>query len=137
MTHTNNKEKYFFEINKTKYNFFLFDLKDKNGNIYLESGLYTQKTNCQKVIESVIRNSKNEDRFIFGQPYDKKWIAYLRNENGQIIAESANYLDTYVEAKNFIKNFKNLSLKTPVIDKTKIIIHSNKYESETFNPNSN
>ena len=119
MIHSNNNEKYFFEINKTKYNFFLFDLKDKNGNIYLESGLYTQKTNCQKVIESVIRNSKNEDRFIFGQPYDKKWIAYLRNENGQIIAESANYLDTYVEAKNFIKNFKNLSLKTPVIDKTK------------------
>ena len=119
MIHSNNNEKYFFEINKTKYNFFLFDLKDKNGNIYLESGLYTQKTNCQKVIESVIRNSKNEDRFIFGQPYYKKWIFYLRDENGQIIAESANYLDTYVEAKNFIKNFKNLSFDTPVIDKTK------------------
>ena len=119
MIHSNNNEKYFFEINKTKGNLFYFNLKDKNGNICLGSGLYTQKTNCQKVIESVIRNSKNEDRFIFGQPYDKKWIAYLRNENGQIIAESANYLDTKEEAKNFIKNFKNLSLKTPVIDNTK------------------
>ena len=120
MKHSNNNEKYFFEINKTKGNLFYLYLRDGEGNIYLGSGLYTQKTNCQKVIESVIRNSKNEDRFIFGQPYDKKWIAYLRNENGQIIAESANYLDTYVEAKNFIKNFKNLSLKTPVIDKTKL-----------------
>lgn len=116
MTHTNNK-KYFFEIYKTKYNFFLFDLKDKNGNIYLESGLYTQKTNCLKRIEPVIRNSKNEDRFIFGQPYDKKWIVYLRDENGQIIAVSPYFFDTIVEAINFTEDFKNLSLKTPVVDK--------------------
>lgn len=118
MTHSN-KEKFYFEINKNEGNFFLFDLKDKNGNIYLESGLYTQKTNYLKGIRSIIRNSKNEDRFGAKQTYEETWVFYLKDENGQIIAVSPYYFDTIVEAINFIKNFKNLSLKTPVIDITK------------------
>lgn len=135
MTHTNNK-KYFFEINKDKRNLFYFYLRDEEGKILIESGSYTLKTNCKHGIRSIIRNSKNESRFIIGQPYDKKWMVCLRAGNGKTIAIS-DCFDTEKEARNFIEDLKSLSLETPVIDKTKIIIHSNKYESETFNPNSN
>ena len=128
MKDSNNNKKFFFEIDKNKDNFFsyfydrfYFKLKDEEeGKIYLKSDLYTNKTDSQNWINSVIRNSKNEDRFGVIQTYEEKWIFYLRNENGQIIAVSPYYFDTIVEAINLIKNLKNLSLKTPVIDNTKI-----------------
>ena len=53
MIHSNNKEKFYFEIDKNKDNLFYFNLKDKNGKVYLKSGSYTQKTNCQNGIKSV------------------------------------------------------------------------------------
>ncbi|MCX8676239.1 MULTISPECIES: YegP family protein [unclassified Apibacter] len=119
MKHSTNNEKLYFEINKDQYNLFYFNLKDKNGNIYLKSGSYTQKTNCLKGIRSIIINSKNEDRFGAKQTYEETWVFYLKDENGQIIAVSPYYFDTIVEAINFIENLKSLSLKTPVIDNTK------------------
>ena len=119
MIHSTNNEKYFFEINKDQYNLFYFNLKDKNGNIYLKSGSYTQKTNCLKGIRSIIRNSKNEDRFIIKQPYNDTWRVYLKAGNGRTIVKS-NFLDAEEEAKNFIKDLKCLSLDTPVVDNTKL-----------------
>ena len=117
MTHSNNK-KYFFEIYKTKYNFFLFDLKDEEDNILLKSWRYTNKTNCRNGIKTAIINSKNEFRFEVEHIYGEKWIVILKAGNGKRIAYS-QYFDTEEEAKYLIKNLKNLSLKTPVIDKTK------------------
>ena len=119
MIHSANNEKLYFEINKDQYNLFYFNLKDKNGNIYLKSGSYAQKTNYLKGIRSIIINSKNEDRFGAKQTYEETWVFYLKDENGQIIAVSPYYFDTIVEAINFIENLKSLSLKTPVIDNTK------------------
>ena len=121
MIDSNSNEKFYFEINKDQYNLFYFNLKDKNGNIYLKSGSYTQKTNCQKGVKSVIRNSKNEFRFIIEQTCygTETWRVYLKAGNGRTIVKS-NFLDTEEEAKNLIKNLKNLSLKTPVVDKTKL-----------------
>ena len=80
MIHTNKNKKYFFEINKYKDTFsytnyndrFYFNLKDEKGNIYLESDLYVLKTSCKKEIKSVLKNSKNEDRFRLIQTYDDK-----------------------------------------------------------------
>ena len=118
MTHTNNNEKYFFEIKKNKDNFFYFQLKNKEDKILLKSGSYTQKTNCQKGVKSVIRNSKNEFRFEVEHIYDEKWIVFLKAGNGKRIAYS-DCFDTEVEAKNFTEDLKSLSLETPVIDKTK------------------
>ena len=118
MIDSNNNEKYFYEINKDQYNLFYFNLKDKNGNIYLKSGSYTQKTNCLKGIKSVIRNSKNRERFIIEQPFDNAWRVYLKARNGKIIAATTLF-GTEEEAKNFFEILKNVSLKTPFIDKTK------------------
>ena len=119
MTLTNNNKKFYFEIHKYKDNLFYFYLKDEEGNIYLESDLYVRKTSCQEELKSVIRNFKNEDRFRVIQTFDKKWISLLRDESGEIIVESPSF-ETKEEAISLIKNLKNLSLKTPVIDNTKI-----------------
>ena len=42
MIHSNNNEKFFFEINKEeRFNLFYFELKDEEGNIYsLEFNLF-------------------------------------------------------------------------------------------------
>ena len=125
MKHSNN-EKYFFEINKYKDTFpytnyndrFYFNLKDEKGNIYLESDLYVLKTCCKKEIKSVLKNSKNEDRFRLIQTYDDKWVFFLRDETDEIIAESTDF-DNEKEAINFIEDLKSLSLDIPVVDKTK------------------
>ena len=118
MIHSTNNEKYFFEIKKNKDNFFYFQLKNKEDKILLKSGSFTQKTNCQKGVKSVIRNSKNEFRFEVEHIYDEKWIVILKAGNGKRIAYS-QYFDTEEEAKNFTEDLKNVSLKTPVIDNTK------------------
>ena len=119
MIHSTNNEKYFFEIKKNKDNFFYFQLKNKEDKILLKSGSFTQKTNCQKGVKSVIRNSKNEFRFEVEHIYGEKWIVFLKEGNGKRIAYS-QYFDTEEEAKNFIEDLKNVSLKTPVIEKTKL-----------------
>ena len=126
MKHSNNNEKYFFEIHKdydgiflyTTYDLFFFKLKNEEGKILLKSLQYEHKTNCRNGIKTVIRNSKNEDRFEVEHIYDEKWIVILKAGNGKRIAYS-QYFDTEEEAINMIKDLKSLSLKTPVIDKTK------------------
>ena len=131
MKDSNSNEKYFFEINKDQYNLFYFILKDEEGNIYLESWRYTNKTNCRKGIKTVIRNSKNEFRFEVEHIYDEKWIVILKAGNGKRIAHS-QYFDTEEEAKNFIEDLKSLSLDIPVIDNTKTMKDSNNNKKYFF-----
>ena len=127
MIHTNKNKKYFFEINKYKDTFsytnyndrFYFNLKDEKGNIYLESDLYVLKTCCKKEIKSVLKNSKNEDRFRLIQTYDDKWVFFLRDETDEIIAESTDF-DNEEEVINLIKDLNYLSFETPVVDNTKL-----------------
>ena len=117
MTLTNNK-KYFFEINKNEDDFFYFQLKDEKSKIILKSLIYTHKTDCQKWIKSVIRNSKNEERFDVVQGPNERWFVWLNTPYGEVIAIRPSFR-TEKEVKNFIEDLKSLSLKTPVIDKTK------------------
>ena len=118
MIHTINKEKFYFEINKNEDDFFYFQLKDEDGNSYIRSRPHIHKTECLKELKSVLRNLKNRERFIIEQPYNYTWIVYLKAGNGEKIANSPCF-GTKEEAINMIKNLKSLSLKTPVIDKTK------------------
>ncbi|MXO31814.1 DUF1508 domain-containing protein [Apibacter sp. B2912] len=123
MKHSTNNEKFFFEIDKTKDNLFYFQFKDEEGNIYLESDLYVLKTNCQKGIKSVIRNSKNDARVIADYPFYKKWNVFMKTENGKTRAFKTSF-NTYEEANNFIEDLKSLTLKTPVVDYTKLKLKS-------------
>ena len=106
-------EKFYFKIINNN-NLYFFNLKDKNGNIYLKSGSYTQKTNCLKGIRSIIRNSKNDDRFDIKFFLNGLYVVYLEDGNGDVIAISTDLFTNKEEAKNFIEILKNLSLKTPV-----------------------
>ena len=121
---TNNNKKFFFEIYKDEDDVsssndrFYFKLKDEDGNSYIRSRPHIHKTNCLKELKSVLRNSKNRERFIIEQPFDNTWRVYLKAGNGEKIANSPCF-GTEEEAKNFIKDLKSLSLETPVIDKTK------------------
>ena len=124
MKHSNNKEKFYFEIYKDEDDVsssndrFYFKLKDEDGNSYIRSRPHLHKTNCLKELKSVLRNSKNDARVIIEQAYDNTWIVILKAGNGKRIANSPCFR-TEKEAKNFIEDLKSLSLKTPVIDKTK------------------
>ena len=124
MKHSANKKKFYFEIHTdeaelTDLNYrFYFDLIDEKGEILLKSISYTYKIDCQKVIKSVLRNSKNKEHFIIKQAFDNTWIVFMEDGNGIIIAFS-QYFDTEEEVKNLIKDLNCLSLKTPIIDKTK------------------
>lgn len=119
MIHSNNNKKYFFEINKEeRFNLFYFELKDEEGNIYLESWQFTNKTNCRNGIKTVIRNVKNKEFIVLVQISYNKWYCCLNTTNGIIIAFS-QYFETKEEVINMIKDLKSLSLETPVIDKTK------------------
>lgn len=123
MIHSNNKEKYFFEIYQDYDKFtlnedqFFFKLKDKNGKIYLESYPYIHKTKCLKDVKLVIRNIRNEKRFIV-EPTYFGWTVELTDRNGRLITECSVF-DTEEEVINMIKDLKSISFKTPVIDKTK------------------
>ena len=120
MIHSTNNEKFFFEIRKNHFNnSFYFILKDEEDKILLKSWRYTNKTNCRNGIKTAIINSKNEFRFEVEHIYGEKWIVILKAGNGKRIAYS-QYFDTEEEAKNIIEDLKNVSLKTPVIDKTKL-----------------
>ena len=125
MNHSTNKEKLYFEIYKDEYDYstsndlFYFKLKDEEGNIYLESWQFTNKTNCRNGIKTVIRNFKNEDRFEVEQIYVQKWMVRMKTVNSKTIAIIPKEFDTEEEAKNFIEDLKSLTLETPIIDKTK------------------
>ena len=114
MIYPRNNKKFYFEIDKNEDNLFYFQLKDEEGNIYLKSLSYTNKTDCQEVINSVIRNSKNDDRFDIKFFLNGLYVVYLEDGNGDVIAISTDLFTNKEEAKNFIEILKNLSLKTPV-----------------------
>ena len=126
MKHSANNKKFYFEIHIDVVKFtdlnyrFYFDLIDEKGEILLKSWQFTNKTNCRNGIKTVIRNSKNEDRFEVEKIYDQKWMVRMKTVNSKTIAIIPKEFDTEEEAKNFIEDLKSLTLETPVVDNTKI-----------------
>lgn len=120
MIYPRNNKKYFFEIDKNEDNFFYFQLKDEEGNIYLERGAYTYKTNCKHGIKSVIRNSKNRERFIIKQASNKKWTCSLTAENGRTIAFTP-YFKTKLKIEKFVEDLPRIVHYAKFSDKTKRI----------------
>ena len=120
MKDSNSNEKYFFEINKDQYKLFYFYLKDEEGNIYLKRGLYKHKTNCKHGIESLIRNSKNRERFIIKQASIKKWTCSLTAGNGRAIAFTP-YFKTKFRIEKFVEDLPRIVRFAKFSDKTKRI----------------
>jgi uncharacterized protein YegP (UPF0339 family) len=107
-----------FEIFKDKSGGFRFRLKSKKDDIVLLSEGYTQKTNCQKGVSSVKRNSKNEDRFDLRRSENKKWYFNLKAGNGQIVATSQLH-ESEAKAQDAIKEIVGFAPTASITDLSK------------------
>ena len=83
-----------FEIKKTKSGKYKFDLKAANGQVILSSQSYKAKANCMKGINSVVRNSEEDQRFERKTAKDGSPYFNLKASNGQIIGTSEMYSNT-------------------------------------------
>lgn len=77
-----------FELYKDKTGEFRFHLKGKNEEIILTSEAYIQKATCENTIESVRRNSQDENKYDFKKSANDEWFFNLKATNGLIIGRS-------------------------------------------------
>jgi uncharacterized protein YegP (UPF0339 family) len=80
-----------FVITKRTNGEFQFNLKANNGQTIISSEGYTTKLNCEKGIESVKRNSKDDSKFDRKTSSNGKPYFNLKATNGQIIGTSQMY----------------------------------------------
>lgn len=80
-----------FVISKRTNGEFQFNLKAGNGQTILTSEGYTTKTNCENGIESVRKNSQDDNRFDKKTSSNGKAYFNLKATNGQIIGTSEMY----------------------------------------------
>ena len=83
-----------FEIYKDKAGEFRFRLKAGNGQVILASEGYKAKASCVNGIESVRKNSQNDDRFERKETKAGKPRFNLKASNGQVIGTSETYEST-------------------------------------------
>ncbi|AKH93534.1 MULTISPECIES: YegP family protein [Elizabethkingia] len=80
-----------FEISKRKNGEFQFNLKASNGQVILASEGYSTKANCENGIESVKKNSQDDNKFDKKTSSNGKHYFNLKATNGQIIGTSEMY----------------------------------------------
>lgn len=80
-----------FEIFKDKRGETRFRLKAGNGQIILASEGYKRKASCLNGVESVRKNSAQDDRFERKKTKGGKFMFNLRARNGQVIGTSESY----------------------------------------------
>jgi uncharacterized protein YegP (UPF0339 family) len=103
-----------FLISKRKNDEFQFVLKAGNGQVILASEGYSTKAACENGIESVRKNSQDENRFDLLESKNGKVYFNLKASNGQIIGtsemyESVSARDNGVESVK--KNASNADVK--------------------------
>lgn len=106
-----------FEITTRKNGDFQFNLKAGNGQIILSSQGYSAKSGCENGIESVRKNSQEDQRFErleskSGQPYFN-----LKSSNGQIIGNSEMY-ESVASRDNGIESVKKNAPDAKVDDQS-------------------
>jgi len=80
-----------FLISKRKNDEFQFVLKAGNGQVILASEGYASKAACDNGIESVKKNSQDDNRFDKLEAKNGKFYFNLKAANGQIIGSSEMY----------------------------------------------
>jgi uncharacterized protein YegP (UPF0339 family) len=80
-----------FEIKKDKAGKFRFNLKAGNGQIILSSEGYNTKSACENGIESVKKNSQNDNMFERKVAKNGSPCFNLKASNGQVIGTSEMY----------------------------------------------
>lgn len=82
-----------FEMSTRSNGDFQFNLKAGNGQVILSSQGYGDKASCRNGIESVRKNSQNDDMFERKEASNGKLFFNLKAANGQIIGSSQMYAD--------------------------------------------
>lgn len=80
-----------FEIKTRKNGEFQFNLKASNGQVILSSEGYSSKSSCLNGVESVRKNSQDENKFDKKTSSNGKYYFNLKATNGQIIGSSEMY----------------------------------------------
>ncbi len=80
-----------FVISKRKNGEFQFRLKANNGQEILASEGYSSKANCENGIESVRKNSQDDNKFERKVSTNGKPYFNLKATNGQVIGTSELY----------------------------------------------
>lgn len=106
-----------FEINLRKNGEFQFNLKASNGEIILTSEGYTTKENCKNGIESVKKNSANDERFDRKLSTNGKFFFNLKAINGQVIGTSEMY-ESEANRENGIASVKKNAPIAEIVDTT-------------------
>jgi len=106
-----------FVISRRKNDEFQFNLKASNGQVILVSEGYTTKTNCNKGIESVRKNSQEDSRFDRKIASNGKFYFNLKATNGQIIGTSEMY-ESESSRENGIASVRKNAPEAEVDDQT-------------------
>lgn len=80
-----------FVISKRANEEFQFLLKAGNGEVILASEGYSSKANCANGIESVRKNSQDDNKYEKKTASNNKYYFNLKATNGQIIGSSEMY----------------------------------------------
>lgn len=104
-----------FEITKRKNGEFQFNLKAGNGQIILTSEGYTAKANCLNGIESVRKNSQEDERYDRKEAANAKCYFNLKATNGQVIGSSQMY-ESEAGREKGIESVKNNAPEATLAD---------------------
>ncbi|MDD2436400.1 MAG: YegP family protein [Massilibacteroides sp.] len=104
-----------FELSKRKDGEFQFNLKAENGEVILTSEGYTTKTACLNGMESVKRNSVDDQKYEKKVASNGKFFFNLKASNGQVIGSSQMYVSE-AGRDNGIKSVKKNAPNAAVID---------------------
>ncbi len=106
-----------FEITLRKNDEFQFNLKAGNGQVILTSEGYKSKAGCNNGIESVKKNSQDDNRFKRLEAKNGKPYFNLTSTNGQIIGTSEMY-ESEASRDNGIESVKKNAPDAQIIDLT-------------------
>lgn len=92
-----------------------FVLKAGNGQVILQSEMYTSKQACENGIESVQENSGDDTKFARMESSNGKHYFNLKAGNGQIIGTSQMYEDKS-GMENGIESVKENALEARILE---------------------
>jgi len=94
-----------------------FDLKAGNGQVILTSEVYTTKAACLNGVESVRKNSQDDNRFERLESKNEKPYFNLKATNGQVIGTSEMY-ESVAARDNGIESVKKNAPAAELVDET-------------------
>lgn len=104
-----------FEIYKDKKGEFRYRLKAGNGQIILTGESYKAIAGCKNGVESVKKNSQDDNRFETSKDKNGQFKFVLKAGNGEIIGQSESYTSSD-GCKNGIASVKKNAPEAQIVE---------------------